>query len=56
MEKLSLGPFDLIKPIGKGSVGVVWEGIHRDQSLPVAVKVLTGVGAQDETFRQGFAN
>ena len=56
MEKLPLGPFDLIKPIGKGSVGVVWEGIHRDQSLPVAVKILTAVGAQDETFRQGFAN
>lgn len=56
MEKLALGPFDLLKPIGKGSMGVVWEGVHRSQGLPVAVKVLTTVGAQDETFRQAFAN
>ena len=56
MERLALGPFDLIRPIGKGSMGVVWEGIHRSQSLPVAVKVLTAVGAQDETFRQSFTN
>ncbi|MBO5753633.1 MAG: protein kinase [Proteobacteria bacterium] len=56
MDRLSLGPFDLIRPIGKGSMGVVWEGIHRSQALPVAIKVLTAVGAQDETFRQSFAN
>ncbi len=55
-SRLSLGPFDLIKPIGKGTMGVVWEGVHRSQALPVAIKVLTAVGAQDETFRQAFSN
>lgn len=56
MENLVLGPFDLIKPIGKGSMGVVWEAVHRSQDLHVAVKVLTALGAQDETFRQSFTN
>ena len=56
MERLALGPFDLLKPIGKGSMGVVWEGVHRGQGLHVAVKVLTAVGAMDETFRQAFTN
>ena len=37
-------------------MGVVWEGVHRSQALPVAIKVLTAVGAQDETFRQAFSN
>lgn len=55
-RKLSLGPFDLIRPIGKGSMGVVWEGVHRVQSIPMAIKVLTKVGAQDETFQQAFTN
>lgn len=54
-NRLSIGPFDLIKPIGKGSMGVVWEGIHRAQSVPVAVKILTTFGDQDE-FRQSFLN
>ncbi|MBQ9395258.1 MAG: protein kinase [Proteobacteria bacterium] len=37
-------------------MGVVWEGVHRGQGLHVAVKVLTAVGAMDETFRQAFTN
>lgn len=54
-NRLSIGPFDLIKPIGKGSMGVVWQGIHRAQSVPVAVKILSTFGDQDE-FRQSFMN
>ena len=54
-NRLAIGPFDLIKPIGKGSMGVVWEGVHRLQNVPVAVKVLTALGDQDE-FRQSFTN
>lgn len=53
---LSIGPFDLVKPIGKGSVGVVWKAIHRELGQPVAIKVLTTLGAQDENFRQSFTN
>lgn len=54
-NRLSIGPFELIKPIGKGSMGVVWQGIHRAQSVPVAVKILSTFGDQDE-FRQSFMN
>ncbi|MBR4986993.1 MAG: protein kinase [Proteobacteria bacterium] len=56
MSNLSIGPFDLINTIGKGSMGVVWEAIHRDLGKHVAIKVLTALGAQDENFRQSFTN
>ena len=55
-EQLSLGPFDLIRQIGKGSMGVVWEGVHREQAYPVAIKVLTSLGTLDERFRMSFSN
>ena len=55
-SKLVIGPFDLIKQIGKGSMGVVWEGVHRAQSYPVAIKVLTALGALDERLRLAFSN
>ena len=56
MSNLSIGPFDLVNPIGKGSMGVVWKAIHRELGQPVAIKVLTALGAQDENFRQSFTN
>jgi eukaryotic-like serine/threonine-protein kinase len=37
---VSLGPFDLIAPVGVGGMGTVWRGAHRAQGTPVAVKVL----------------
>ena len=53
---ISLGPFDLITPIGHGSMGVVWEGVHRTARTHVAIKVITALGAADETFRLSFSN
>ena len=38
---IPLEGFDLIEPIGKGGMGVVWRGIHRAQGVPVAVKVVS---------------
>ena len=40
-QTISLGPFDLLRPIGRGGMADVWEGIHRAQQVPVAVKVIT---------------
>lgn len=38
---IPLEGFDLIEPIGKGGMGVVWRGVHRAQGVPVAVKVVS---------------
>lgn len=37
---ISLGPFDLEKPIGSGGMAEVWRAVHRSQGVAVAVKVL----------------
>lgn len=38
-----LGPFELLRPVARGGMGVVWQGRHVGRDLPVAVKVLTGL-------------
>ncbi|MBW1877224.1 MAG: protein kinase [Deltaproteobacteria bacterium] len=53
---IPLGPFDLTEPIGKGAMGVVWGGEHRQEKLPVAVKFLTGERAREARFRASFRN
>ncbi len=37
---LIAGKYRLTKPIGKGSMGTVWEAIHEGTSRPVAVKLI----------------
>jgi serine/threonine protein kinase len=49
-----LGVFDLHRVIGRGAAGEVWEGIHRGQGVPVAVKVLGAHRAQDESAQEAF--
>ena len=51
---LPLGPFDLLRPIGRGGMGEVWRGVHRDQAIPVAVKLLTADGLRSPHFRALF--
>lgn len=51
---IPLGPFDLIEPLGSGGMGAVWRGIHREQSIPVAIKALSGETADDSEFRDEF--
>jgi serine/threonine protein kinase/tetratricopeptide (TPR) repeat protein len=51
---ISVGPFDLLEPLGRGGMGAVWKGVHREQSFPVALKVLSGENAHDERFRKEF--
>ncbi len=52
---IPLGPFDLHDPIGKGGMGVVWQGVHRASNLPVAVKALRGDRAWDQRLLDLFA-
>ena len=54
-DAIPLGPFDLHDPIGKGGMGVVWQGVHRASNLPVAVKALRGDRAWDQRLLDLFA-
>ena len=38
---VSLGPFQLERPLGHGASGVVWRARHMGEGIPVAVKILT---------------
>ncbi len=53
---IPLGPFDLLRPLGRGGMAEVWEGLHRVHGTPVAIKVLTGKGARTPSFRAAFRN
>jgi serine/threonine protein kinase/tetratricopeptide (TPR) repeat protein len=37
-------------------MGEVWQGIHKEQQVPVAIKVLTAVGTSDPVFASCFQN
>ena len=37
-------------------MGVVWQGFHREQAVPVAVKVLTLAGSQDPLYLASLRN
>ncbi len=45
-----LGPYALIRAIGQGGMGLVWEGVHQDQALPGASKLL-GSSAWNDSER-----
>jgi len=37
-------------------MGEVWRGIHTEQGVPVAIKVITGKGSRDPQFMRDFRN
>ena len=53
---IPFGPFRLDRCIGRGGMAEVWSGIHASQSVPVAVKVMTGERAREASFRAAFRN
>ena len=53
---IALGPFDLVEPVGRGGMSEVWRGVHRDQDVAVAVKVLTADGARVDRFLAALRN
>lgn len=51
---ISLGLFDLYEPLARGGAGEVWHGLHLEQQIPVAVKVITTEQAREPLHRQAF--
>ena len=51
---IPLGPFLLEERIGGGGMGEVWRGVHIEQGIPVAAKVLLGHQARDPEFIAAF--
>ncbi|MBA2664609.1 MAG: protein kinase [Bradymonadaceae bacterium] len=55
-QAIGLGPFELHRPLGKGAMGIVWQGIHVEQQVPIAVKAITDKQALATTFQISFRN
>jgi serine/threonine protein kinase/tetratricopeptide (TPR) repeat protein len=53
---LPLGPFDLLEPVARGGMSHVWRAVHREQQVPVAVKIVTPPEAQRAEFERRFAD
>ena len=49
-----LGPFVIERPIGSGGMGEVWRAVHRDEHVPVAIKVIGQHWARQPSYRQAF--
>lgn len=53
---MHIGPFQLEELLGKGGMGEVWQGFHKEQQLPVAVKVILRQGATQRAYIEAFKN
>ncbi len=51
-----MGPFDLVRPVGRGAMGEVWLARHRGQGVDVAIKLLHGSTARDDWAVEAFNN
>ncbi len=52
----TLGPFEVHDVIGRGGMGIVLSGMHIEQRVPVAIKVVTGSGMVDARTRRRLRN
>ena len=53
---ITLGPFKLDKPLGRGGMGEVWRGSHVAQGTPVAIKVLSPETRNRPAYLEAFQN
>ena len=56
MTAIPLGPFRIDSPLAVGGMGEVWRGVHPEQGVPVAVKVITNALARRATYLASFRN
>src|SRR3990172_11896193 len=54
MEPEQLGPYRIVRTVGRGGMGAVYEGVHVETDEPAAVKVLSPTLSQEPDFRQRF--
>lgn len=54
MQLEQLGPYRIVRKIGRGGMGTVYEAENTATGEPVAVKVLSAAMAMDEGFRDRF--
>jgi eukaryotic-like serine/threonine-protein kinase len=54
MRLTRLGPYEILKPVGKGGMGSVYEAVDSQTGLHVAVKALSPQLALAEGFRERF--
>ena len=54
--QLTLGPFEILEPIGSGGMGQVYRGRHTAEDYPVALKVVTPKTARNKSYARYFAN
>ncbi len=54
MDIQQLGPYRVIRRLGRGGMGVVFEAVHEETGEPAAVKILSLTLAQESDFRGRF--
>jgi serine/threonine-protein kinase len=54
MEPEQLGPYRIVRTLGRGGMGAVYEGVHIETDEPAAIKVLSPLMSQEPDFRQRF--
>ncbi len=54
MNLEQLGPYRLLRILGRGGMGTVYEGVNEETGEPAAIKSLAPALSQEEDFRQRF--
>lgn len=53
-SSIQCGAYELIEPVGSGTVATVWRGRHRRTGRAIAMKVITREKARNEEYRKRF--
>ena len=56
MEETFIGKYQILEEIGRGGMGIVYKGKHRDLNMPVAIKTLPLELAHDQEYLERIEN
>lgn len=54
MQPECLGPYRIVRTLGRGGMGTVYEGVNDETHEPAAIKILSAALAHEADFRQRF--